>query len=119
MYHGVPKLIIPRIRLKMSGGITVQGQFVQHEEIIKYCHDILSSLELHGPIGLQVKMSEDNIFKILEINPRIQGTSISATGAGVNLPLLAVHQEYNDIDYESISINWGVRFSRYFNEVYY
>ena len=119
VYHGVPKLIIPRIRLKMSGGISVQGQFVHHEEIINYCHDILSSLELHGPIGLQVKRSEDKVFKILEINPRIQGTSISAIGAGVNLPLLAVHQEYNDIDYGSIKINWGVRFSRYFNEVYY
>jgi carbamoyl-phosphate synthase large subunit len=119
MSNGIPKLIIPRIRSKMSGGISIQGQFIENLDIIKYCTEILISLNLHGPIGIQVKKAFDGKFKILEINPRIQGTSVSAQGIGINLPLICVNQEYNEINFNEINIKWGVKFSRYFEEVYY
>ncbi|NJN33265.1 MAG: ATP-grasp domain-containing protein [Saprospiraceae bacterium] len=85
---GKPILILPRLRSKMNGGISIEGQFIENQEIIQYAHQILSSLSLHGAIGLQVKRAADGRFKILEINPRIQGTSVAALGIGINLPLL-------------------------------
>lgn len=113
-----PEIIIPRKRTKMNSGISVAGEFEENKEIISYCYDILSSLDLEGPIGLQVKKSKNGNFKILEINPRIQGTSIAALGAGVNLPLLSIYSVLN-IEYSIPKIKWNTKFLRYYDEVYY
>ena len=116
--NGKPEIIIPRKRSKMNGGISVAGEFEENKEIIHYCHEILTSLKLSGPIGLQVKKSKDGVFKILEINPRIQGTSIAAFGAGINLPLLSIYSTLG-INYKIPNMNWSTKFIRYYQEVYY
>ena len=118
MNHGTCRLIVPRVRTRMSGGISVAGEIREHPEITTYIRQIADSLSLHGPIGYQVKKAADGRFKILEINPRIQGTSVALWGAGVNLPLLAVWQEAG-IEFELPEVKWGVKFVRYYHEVYY
>jgi carbamoyl-phosphate synthase large subunit len=119
VYDGEPYCIVPRRRLKMVEGISVKGVFEKNEEIIAYATSILRSLRLHGPIGIQVKQAEDGTFKVLEINPRIQGTSVSALGAGINLPLAAVLQEYEQQPMELDEPKWGVSFTRYYMEVFH
>lgn len=118
--NGAPQIILPRKRLQMREGISIKGEFVNNNEIIQYCRQILQSLYLHGPIGIQVKRAVDGTFKILEINPRIQGTSVAALGLGINLPLMAVSQE---VDGELASlpkeIKWGMKFVRYYQEVFF
>ncbi len=116
--HGKPILILPRLRKKTNNGISVEGQFIENQEIIDYCFKILISLNLHGPIGIQVKKAEDGRFKILEINPRIQGTSVAAMGLRINLPLIAVKQEVSE-PFDIPPIRWGTSFSRYYQEVFY
>ena len=116
--HGKPILILPRLRKKTNNGISIEGQFIENQEIIDYCFKILTSLNLHGPIGIQVKKAKDERFKILEINPRIQGTSVAAMGLGINLPLIAVKQEMNE-PFDIPPIRWGTSFSRYYQEVFY
>ncbi|MGZ8537880.1 MAG: ATP-grasp domain-containing protein [Flavisolibacter sp.] len=118
--HGKVKLIVPRIRKKMINGISVQGEFIKNERIIEYSRSIIEATGVHGNIGLQVKYSERKEPLLLEINPRVQGTIVAALGAGINLPLLAVKQELNlEIPEDELTINWGVRFSRYWKEVFY
>jgi carbamoyl-phosphate synthase large subunit len=116
--EGKAEIILPRLRKKMLGGISVEGQFIQNQEIIEYCHQIIGSLKLFGPIGIQVKLAADGRFKILEINPRIQGTSVAAMGLGINLPVWAVKQALGE-KVEIPTIEWGKRFARYWNEVYF
>jgi carbamoyl-phosphate synthase large subunit len=118
---GKAKIIIPRIRSKMNGGISVEGEFIMNNEIIKYCENIISSMHLVGPIGIQVKKATDGNFKILEINPRIQGTSVAALGAGINLPVLAVNSIVNsDFNLPSMeNVKWGTKFTRYYQEIYF
>ncbi|MCW3126990.1 MAG: ATP-grasp protein [Bacteroidetes bacterium] len=116
--QGQTRLIAPRIRTRMSGGISVAGEFIENQEIIDYVSQIAATMPLHGPIGYQVKRAVDGRFKILEINPRIQGTSVALTGAGVNLPLLAVLQEAGR-DITIPAIKWGTKFVRFYEEVYY
>ena len=116
---GVPKLILPRSRTKINGGISVRGTFIKHDGIINYCDRILRSLHLSGPIGLQVKGDLNHQFKLLEINPRIQGTSVAALGVGINLPSLAIQQEFEAITIDSSTIDWGTSFVRYYEELYY
>ena len=118
--NGEAKMILPRLRKKMLGGISVQGEFIQNEEIINYSREIIRHLELNGNIGIQFKKSDKGKFLPLEINPRVQGTIVAGLGAGINLPLLAVKQELGlAISDEELDIKWGVKFSRYWEEVYY
>lgn len=113
-------IAIPRLRAKMKEGISVEGQFVEQQEIINYCKQIIAALNLHCNIGIQVKKAADGQFKILEINPRVQGTIVAARGAGVNLPLLAVKQAMQmPILPEELAVKWGTHFIRYYQEVYY
>ncbi len=118
--HGETIIAVPRLRKKMINGISVEGEFVKEDNIIDYCTKIISELQLHGNIGIQVKRSAAGEFLVLEINPRVQGTIVAALGAGVNLPLLAVKQELAlPIPEEELQVSWGTRFSRFWTEVFY
>lgn len=112
------KIVLIRTRDKMNGGISVAGRFIENEKVENYCREILGTLNLAGPIGMQVKRSVRGDYKILEINPRIQGTSVAALGLGVNLPVLAVSE----------ALGWsctypvkrsGIGFVRYYAEAFY
>ncbi len=118
--HGETKVVVPRKRVKMINGISVQGTFIKHEKIISYCSNIIKAIGLHGNIGIQIKMSANEEPLLLEVNPRVQGSIVTALGAGVNLPLLALQQEMGESpSLQEIEIKWGTRFSRYWTEVYY
>lgn len=117
--EGIPKLILPRTREKINGGISMQGTFVNNNKVIDYCTKIIRSLNLSGPIGLQVKEDVNGEYKILEINPRIQGTSVAALGIGINLPALAVEQEFGPVEIDASTIAWGTSFVRYYEEAFY
>ena len=118
--HGESVLIVPRVRIRMINGISVEGEFVKEDSIITYCTQIIKELQLHGNIGIQVKKSTAGQFLILEINPRVQGTIAAALGAGINLPVLAVKQELGlPITPEELTIKWGTKFSRHWSEVFY
>lgn len=113
-------LAIPRLRKKMVQGISVAGVIENNAEIINYCKQIIECCQLHGPIGVQVKRAVDGTFKILEINPRVQGTTVALLGAGVNLPLLAVKQETGEtINPDEIAVKWGTQFTRHWTEVFH
>lgn len=117
---GQTLIAVPRLREKMINGISVAGIFVQEEHIIRYCSEIIAALQLHGNIGIQVKRSAAGDFRILEINPRVQGTIAAGLGAGVNLPLLAVKQELGlPILPEELAVKWGTRFIRYWEEKFF
>ena len=118
--NGKDVLVVPRKRIRMINGISVEGEFVKEESIINYCSEIIKVLNLHGNIGIQVKQKDNGQFLILEINPRVQGTIAAALGAGVNLPVLAVKQELGlNITEAELQVKWGTKFSRYWSEVFY
>jgi carbamoyl-phosphate synthase large subunit len=116
---GVLELILIRKRSKMSGGISVKGEFIIHEQIEQSVRDLCSSIPgLHGPIGFQLKQNSDGFYHFIECNPRIQGTSVAAAGLGINLPGLAVHMAMGT-HFELTERRDGVAFIRYFEEVFH
>ena len=118
--EGEALLVLPRSRIKMINGISVQGEFVKDEGIIEYCRQIIRELQLDGNIGIQVKKSSAGRFLILEINPRVQGSICTALGAGINLPLLAVKSALDrNLEPDELKVKWGVKFLRYWSEVFY
>lgn len=118
--NGETLLCLPRVRRKMVNGISTEGEFIRDENIINYCKQIIKAIRLHGNIGIQVKQAADGTFKILEINPRVQGTIVAALGAGINLPLLAIQAELGQtITTTQDDVKWGTKFSRFWDEVFY
>jgi carbamoyl-phosphate synthase large subunit len=115
------KLILPRKRLKMNAGISVAGEFFYDREVISYTQRILKTLELSGPIGIQMKKNSEGHYRILEINPRIQGTSVAAMGLDINLPELVVRNALQmDNKYPGVDeIRWGTKFFRYYDEIFF
>lgn len=115
---GKVKLILIRTRDKMNGGISTAGRFIINDMVHQSCENILKTLELSGPIGLQFKMSKNGEYKLLEINPRIQGTSVAAMGLGINLPVLSL-SEFTGWDDPIPTKRNGIGFSRFYSEAYY
>lgn len=118
--NGECLIVIPRLRSRILNGISIGGEFIENKNIIRYCTEIIETIGLHGNIGIQVKKAEDGKYKILEINPRVQGTIVTNLAAGANLPLLAVEQELGKrINPDKIKIKWGLKFVRVWKEIYY
>jgi len=120
VWQGRCLVAIPRRRDKIRSGISMAGEIHYHPEIIEYCTSISESLGLEGIVGIQVKQGQDGRFKILEINPRVQGTLVATLGANINLIYL-LKQLYRGVNPETLdySVNWGVKFVRVWNEFFY
>ena len=116
--HGIPLYTIPRLRHVIKSGISSVGSTVYHREIIRYCNLIVKQLQLHGNIGIQVKADEKGRFKVLEINPRVQGTIVLCSAAGINMPYLGIKLALNEKIPVDIKIDWNVKMFRFFDEVY-
>lgn len=115
---GKVTLLLVRTRDRMNGGISVAGHFITDDAVSTYCKSIIGTMNLAGPIGLQVKRSRTGEYKVLEINPRIQGTSVAAKGLGINLPRIAVYDAMG-WPYDIPKKTDGIGFVRYYSEAFY
>ncbi len=117
VFNGKMMNCIPRSRDKMIGGISVAGTIENNEEIISQTTKLVLGLNLEGPIGVQWKADIDGKFKLLEVNPRLQGTTSAALLAGVNIPQKTVKHYLGLPDNETNEPIWGTRFSRFWKDV--
>lgn len=115
--QGKVLLCVPRTRDKMIGGISVAGTFENNFTLKAFCISLVNQLQLHGPIGIQWREDEQGMPHLLEINPRLQGTTSACELAGVNFPLLAVKMALKeDLNLLDIQIKWGSKFVRYWED---
>jgi carbamoyl-phosphate synthase large subunit len=118
--HGEVMIAIPRLREKIADGVSVKSVIVKEDDVIDYASQIVKELGLHGNIGVQIRRDIHHQPKILEINPRIQGTIVHCTAAGVNLPYLAIKLVKGlPISQEELNVLWGTRMARYWDEAYF
>ena len=116
--NGDAIIVLIRTRDKINNGISQAGRFIENEEIVESVKKIVWKLKLDGPIGFQYKKSTDNRYKLLEINPRIQGTSVASLGLNINLPGIALGLQ-NTSDLQEIKKLSGVGFMRFYDEVFF
>ncbi|MGV3487695.1 MAG: ATP-grasp domain-containing protein [Tuberibacillus sp.] len=118
--HGHVLIAIPRLRQKIESGISVKSKIVKADDVIQYTSKVVKALGLHGNIGVQVRRDKSGEPKMIEINPRIQGTIVHCTAAGVNLPYLAVKLAKGyPIKADEQKIHWGLEMVRYWKEVFF
>jgi carbamoyl-phosphate synthase large subunit len=114
--NGEPFVTIPRKRLLIRSGITFQGIIEAHEPIIKYSNALIKELELSYAFGFQFKLDENDEPKLLECNPRIQGTMVMATFAGANILYSALKLLLGE-EIPNFKVRWGTKFIRYWGGI--
>ncbi len=115
--HGQCLGVWVRSRDKMIGGISVAGEAIDHPYLEKACADLGQHLNLHGLIGFQHRENESGQAKLLEINPRVQGTTSAWQGMGLNLPWALVQMAMGQ-DWQTLlnKPKAGQRFVRFWDE---
>jgi carbamoylphosphate synthase large subunit len=81
-----------RERLRTKAGIAMTSRTVNSPVLEQYARAIAERLEFHGPWFFQAKEDETGKPKVLEVAPRIAGTSAANRARGVNLPLLTLYE---------------------------
>ncbi len=113
---GSKSVIIPRTRDLIRTGITFYGTTEKNEEIMQYSKRIADDLNLTYMFGFQYKLDEEGVPKILESNPRIQGTMVLTTFADANIIYASVKHALNE-KLPDFNIKWGTRIIRYWGGI--
>ena len=108
--------VVPRRRDLIKSGITFIGTVERNEEIIEYSEKLSREIGLEYAYGFQFKLDENNIPKLLESNPRIQGTMVLSTFAGANIIYGAVKYALRE-EIPRFEIKWGTRMLRYWGGI--
>ena len=111
---------IPRLREQIRSGITFRSKTELRRDLINYSLRLAEHLDLRYCFGFQFRQSEDGVLKIIECNPRVQGTMIAGVLAGFNLVYYAVMEAIGKSSVKSSDLKGlhdGLRFLRYWGGV--
>lgn len=121
-YKGKTFAIVPRKRLKMIGGITQNGVIeALNEKTHTYIEQLIESFGFSYSVGLQIRKStfNEDLFHIIEINPRLQGTTVMSVAAGINIPEKVVDMALKQFDFNfKPKIRYGLKLERTFYEIF-
>jgi len=109
-------IIIPRTRDVIRSGITFTGTIVKNEHIINSVEKICNKLKLNYMFGFQFKEDVDGLPKLIESNPRIQGTMVMSSLAGANIIYSSIKYALGE-SVPEFNVNWNMRFLRYWSGV--
>ncbi|MHA1926283.1 MAG: ATP-grasp domain-containing protein [Candidatus Thorarchaeota archaeon] len=118
---GVVYAVLPRLRTAMTGGITTGAVLAKddHFDFIKqFSERVVEGFNLSCNIGIQLREDIDGNLKLLEMNPRLQGTTIISVESGVNIPEIMVDMALGTFDTNFVpDIKWGLKLQRIWREV--
>ena len=119
---GTTFAILPRLRRGMIGGITTKGILSNDsnlEKIEETSKKLVDGFGLSYNVGIQVKENEEGLPLLLEINPRLQGTTVISVVGGVNVPEMMVMMALQEFDYDfKPEVKWGLEMQRVWLELF-
>ncbi|RLG19015.1 ATP-dependent carboxylate-amine ligase [Candidatus Micrarchaeota archaeon] len=111
-------IVIPRLREKIRSGITFNARVDLRQDLVEYSSKLAKVLDLRYCFGFQFKLSEEGIPKLLECNPRVQGTMVASVFAGFNVIYYAVAAALGSkIKLDKTNLKDGLKFKRYWGGV--
>jgi carbamoyl-phosphate synthase large subunit len=114
---GITHFCIPRQRIETSMGVSSISLIEKNEELIEYSKEIISALKLSYNINIQFKYSRDGKPKLIEINPRVSGSLVANSGAGINMLEEALRLAY-EMPVRNIDIRWGTKMIRHWSQIF-
>jgi len=103
---------IPRVREEVRSGISFRNSAFNSDELINYSEKISEHLDLKYCFGFQFKYDVYGIPKILECNPRVQGTMVFSTFMGANMVYFAVKSALGE-QLPKVELDWDTKLIRY------
>jgi len=108
--------VIPRKRDVIFSGITFCGTVEDNDTLKRYARILSDTIGLKYAFGFQFKLDSNNVPKLLESNPRVQGTMSLSTYAGANIIYASVKHALGE-EVPEFDIKWGTRIYRYWGGV--
>ena len=93
--HGILQFVGPRIRARISNGISVNSYPVINPAFQKVATIINKTIKLRGVWFFQMKEAVNGKLTLMEIAPRVGGTMGLSRNRGINLPLLSLFDALN------------------------
>jgi carbamoyl-phosphate synthase large subunit len=113
-----PVYVVPRRRLRVSGGKSTGGIVERNENIDEWVRKICARLQFVGPINLQCFVLADGSVRFVEINPRIAGGMALGFAATENWIDLVVRNILHGEAIAARRIRYGLEMRRYYAEVF-
>lgn len=112
------EVAIPRLREEIRSGITFRALVDEREDLKGFALSLAKEIGLNYAFGFQFKLSGSGEPKLLECNPRIQGTMVVSTIAGYNIIWSAVREAIKEpVADNSSSLRRNMRFIRYWGGI--
>jgi carbamoyl-phosphate synthase large subunit len=89
-------LAIPRLRCAIRSGITFESTLDYHPDLTKFSIQAATHLGLQYAVGFQFKLDDRGVPKVIECNPRIQGTMVASVFSGANVIWMSVRELLGD-----------------------
>lgn len=89
------RVAIPRKRVKIRDGITFHASLEFNDKLGHLSRELMNILDLEYVFGFQFKKDRHGEFKLLECNPRVQGTMVASLLSGFNILDASLHYFFN------------------------
>jgi carbamoyl-phosphate synthase large subunit len=87
---------LARLRRRVRSGITFDAEVIPDSSLADWSTQLAVDLDLTSAFGFQWKEDDEGLPRILECNPRVQGTMVATTIAGMNVIWWAVREAVGD-----------------------
>jgi carbamoyl-phosphate synthase large subunit len=114
--RGRPVITIPRLRKVTSRGISTVALLEKNTELMQKAEFVAKRLGLDYNANIQFKYGKSGP-KLIEVQPRLAGTTVACVGAGANLPYLGLKIALGE-KIQAPQVKWGTVMKRYWEEVY-
>lgn len=116
--EGGETVVVPRRRDEVRAGISFRATVVDDAGLVDATRRLADELDLAYAFGFQFKRDREGTPKILECNPRVQGTMVTSTVAGANVVYSAVkHALGEPVPAGELDPAWDCSFYRYWGGV--
>ncbi len=106
-------IAVPRRRNVIRSGITFESVLDMRQDLSDYSLQAAREIGLRYAIGFQFKLDKNNVAKILECNPRVQGTTVASMFSGVNIIWMGVKELLGEPPVEAVMSSDDVHFYRF------
>lgn len=118
--NGEALFILSRTRVNAMGGVSLIGEFTDDPNVRKQVEKVIKDFGFSYNVNIQLKYKEADSSDtplIYDINPRISGTIVANSGAGINLLYYGIRLALNMSIPDKSELKYdGVRMVRYWQQ---